>query len=79
MNEYDIGFRFFKKYWNKGYATESSKACLSYGINELKMTEILGRAMKENKASIRVLEKIGLEFEKEFDFDGNIGVIYKTK
>jgi ribosomal-protein-alanine N-acetyltransferase len=79
LNEYDIGFRFFKKHWNKGYATESSKACLSYGINELKMIEILGRAMKENKASIRVLEKIGLEFEKEFDFDGSIGVIYKTK
>ena len=79
LNEYDIGFRFFKKCWNKGYATESSKSCLGYGINELKMTEILGRAMKENKASIRVLEKIGLEYEKEFNFNGNIGVIYKTK
>lgn len=79
LNEYDIGFRFFKKYWNKGYATESSKACLSYGRNELKMCEILGRAMKENKASIKVLEKIGLEYVKEFNFDGNIGVIYKTK
>ena len=79
LNEYDIGYRFFKKYWNQGYATESSKACLNYGVNELKMKKILGRAMKENKASIRVLEKIGLEYEKEFDFKGNLGVIYKTK
>ena len=33
--------------------------------------------MKENLSSIRVLEKIGLTFEKSFDFDNNQGVIYK--
>ena len=32
--------------------------------------------MKRNYASVKVLEKIGLKFEKEFDFDGNEGVIY---
>ncbi|MGY8846628.1 MAG: GNAT family N-acetyltransferase [Bacteroidia bacterium] len=79
LNEYDIGFRFFKKYWNKGYATESAKSCINYGINKLKMTEILGRAMKDNIASIKVLEKIGLQYKKNFDFEGSIGVIYKTK
>ena len=36
--------------------------------------------MKENLASIKVLEKIGLEFEREFDFDeNNKGVIYKIE
>ena len=78
LNEYDIGFRFFKKYWNKGYATESSKFCLNYGMNELQLNRIVGRAMKKNKASIRVLEKIGLTYEGEFDFEGNAGVIYST-
>ena len=78
-NEYDIGFRFFRKYWNKGYATESAKACVDYGLNKLQLPEIVGRAMKENKASIRVLEKIGLEYVRDFNFDGNLGVIYKTK
>lgn len=76
--EYDIGFRFFKKHWNKGYATESAKACIDYGMNNLKLTEIVGRAMKENQASIKVLEKIGLKYYKDFDFEDNIGVIYKT-
>jgi len=78
-NEYDIGFRFFKKYWNKGYATESAKSCIDYGLGKLQLREIIGRAMKENKASIRVLEKIGLEYNRDFDFEGNKGVIYKTK
>ena len=78
-NEYDIGFRFFKKYWNKGYATESAKSCIEYGLVKLQLREIIARAMKENKASIRVLEKIGLEYNRDFDFEGNKGVIYKTK
>lgn len=79
LNEYDIGYRFFRKHWNKGYATESAKACLDFGLNEFKMTEIIGRAMKDNLASIRVLEKIGLVYDRDFDFEGSQGVIFKTK
>ncbi|SFN61264.1 Protein N-acetyltransferase, RimJ/RimL family [Paenimyroides ummariense] len=64
-NETDIGFRFFEEEWNKGYATESAVACLEYGFEVLKLNRIIGRAMEENKASIKVLEKIGLQFEKK--------------
>ena len=34
--------------------------------------------MKENQASIQVLKKIGLKYYRDFDFEGNAGVIYKT-
>lgn len=79
LKETDIGFRFFEEYWNKGYATESAKACINYGFEQLGLTEIIGRAMTSNIASIRVLEKIGLVFEKEFDFTSHDrGVIYKV-
>lgn len=74
--EYDIGFRFSKKYWNQGYATEAAKACIYLGFNHYNLTTILGRARKENIGSIRVLEKIGLTYAGDFDFDGNQGVIY---
>ena len=79
LDEHDIGFRFFKKYWNKGYATESAKACLNLGFNKYYLAEIVGRAMTENIGSIKVLEKIGMTYFKEFNFDGENGVIYKTK
>lgn len=75
--EHDIGFRFFKKYWNKGYATEAAEACLRMGFEELHLPCIVGRAMKENKASIKVLEKIGLKYWKENPCGGEAGVIYK--
>lgn len=79
LDETDIGFRFFECFWNLGFATESAKACLDYGFNELHLKTIVGRAMKENMASIKVLEKIGLKFEKAFDFDGQEGVVYKIE
>jgi len=60
--EIDLGFRFFKKYWNQGFATETAQACLQYGFNELKIVRIIGRAMTENKASISVLQKIGMQY-----------------
>lgn len=77
--EYDIGFRFFKKHWNKGYATESAQACIQLGFEKFGMKTIVGRAMQKNLASISVLQKIGLSFDKAFDFDGQEGAIYKIE
>lgn len=78
-NETDIGFRFFEEFWNKGYATESAKACLDFGFRELGLNEIVGRAMKENIGSVKVLEKIGMEFIREMEFDLHPGVLYKIE
>ncbi|WP_106917179.1 GNAT family N-acetyltransferase [Chryseobacterium aurantiacum] len=75
-DETDLGFRFFEKFWNRGVATESAIACLKYGLDQLKLKKIVGRAMSENIASIKVLQKLGFTFDKEFDFDGCKGVIY---
>jgi RimJ/RimL family protein N-acetyltransferase len=79
LDETDIGFRFFEHFWNKGYATESAKACINYGFEKLDLETIIGRAMKENSASIKVLEKAGLQYKKDFDFGGKEGVIYSIK
>jgi ribosomal-protein-alanine N-acetyltransferase len=50
------------KYQNQGYATEASKAILEYGFSTIGSNEIVGVCMKENIASKRVMEKIGLNF-----------------
>lgn len=75
--ETDIGFRFFEHSWNKGYATESAKACLEYGFNKLNLTEIVGRAMKDNLGSHKVLEKTGLKPYYELEKDDHKWLIYK--
>ncbi len=58
---HDLGYRFLKNAWGKGYATETSIACLSYGKNDLKLKRVFAKAMRENLASIRVLEKLGFK------------------
>jgi [ribosomal protein S5]-alanine N-acetyltransferase len=68
LNEYDLGYRFFKKHWGKGYATESAKAVMEYGSTILKLKQIVGRASVDNHNSIKVLEKAGLIF-KETGFE----------
>lgn len=72
-NWVDLGYRFFKKYWNMGYATESSKGCIAYGFGALGLTEIYATVLPINKASSRVLEKLGFQFFKEIEdeFLGN--------
>ena len=76
----EIGWRLKKQYWGNGYATEVATVLCELGIKMGKT--IVARAMIENLASIRVMEKAGLKFEKEFwgDYDPHSGspdVLYK--
>lgn len=70
INYYDVGYRFIKEYWGKGYATESAKAAIDFGFEVLKAPEIIGIADIKNLESIRVLEKLGLKKITIFDYDG---------
>lgn len=78
-DEFDIGFRFHQCFWNKGFASETARACIELGFEKFNMETIVGRAMKENLASIRVLEKCGLTFLSDYQFDDEEGVIYSIK
>lgn len=77
IDETDLGYRWKPKHWNKGYATEASLACLQYGFDELKLPQIIAQVLKENGASIRVLEKIGMTYWKELHTEDNPGLFYR--
>jgi RimJ/RimL family protein N-acetyltransferase len=62
LDEIDLGYRLIQKAWGQGFATEAAQASLEYGFNELNLKLITGRAHIENLASIKVLEKIGMDF-----------------
>ena len=57
----DLGYRFARKHWSRGLATEAGWACLCLGFQRLGMQRIIGRAVPENTASVRVLEKLGMQ------------------
>lgn len=62
-NEVEVGYRFFKEEWGRGYATESTKALIHYGFETLGLTRIIAIAYPENSASIRVMQKCGMRDE----------------
>ncbi|SEW25159.1 GNAT family N-acetyltransferase [Chitinophaga arvensicola] len=70
VNYYDVGYRFIKRYWGKGYATECAIASLAYGFNELKADQLFAMTDAGNAASRRVLEKVGFMQNGTFYEDG---------
>ena len=64
LDEVDIGYRFLPDCWGKGYATESARALMDDGRRRFGFERIVGMAHPENRASIAVLEKLGLRFER---------------
>ena len=76
-NEIDLGYRFMKKTWGKGYATEAAYASIKYGFEKLNLTRIVGRAMPDNTNSIRVLEKCGMTYIGEEIVDGHPAKTYQ--
>ncbi len=59
----EIVYHLAKEYWRRGLATEMARAVLRYGFEEHDFERIVAIAMPENKASIRVMEKIGMSYE----------------
>lgn len=62
----DIGWRIRKKFWNQGYSTEGAARCLQYA-KELGIKEVYSLASAKNIASIRVMQKIGMSYEYDFE------------
>ena len=69
--EVDLGYRFLPEYWGRGLATEASRAALQYGFEVIGLERIIGLVMPDNTASIRVLEKVGMQREKSVRYDGD--------
>jgi len=73
--EIELGYRYFPEFWGQGLCTEISLALLLHGFQEVGLDRVVGISHPENKASIRVLEKIGLKCEKNARYYG-MDVLY---
>ena len=70
LADVDIGFAFVPEVWNQGYAFESADAVMIYAKDVLKLTRIVAITDKDNEASGKLLEKLGLMFDRMIDLSG---------
>jgi [ribosomal protein S5]-alanine N-acetyltransferase len=59
----EIGYWIGVDYWNRGFATEAAEALVQYGFEHLHLHRIMGRHLSRNRASGRVLRKLGMVYE----------------
>jgi RimJ/RimL family protein N-acetyltransferase len=64
LADVDLGFAFLPGFRGKGYASEAASATMGYGKNVLGLKRIVAITSQNNDASIRLLEKLGFQFEK---------------
>lgn len=60
----EVGYWLSRKSWGNGYATEALRALTEYAVHTLRMDEIVAVCHPENAASLRVLEKVGMSYQK---------------
>lgn len=62
--EIEVGYGMAKKYWRQGIGFEAAQAWLDYGFRQANLARIVAVAMPENKGSWRIMEKLGMTYEK---------------
>jgi RimJ/RimL family protein N-acetyltransferase len=60
----EIGWRFAKAHWGKGFATEAARAALAFARSLPSINGIVSICQIANPASVRIMEKIGLKFDR---------------
>jgi RimJ/RimL family protein N-acetyltransferase len=66
----ELGYRYAKRFWGQGYATEAGAAMLRRGFEELKLPRIVAIVDVLNVASERVIQKLGMQYRKTFEQEG---------
>ncbi|ULQ56963.1 GNAT family N-acetyltransferase [Flavihumibacter rivuli] len=67
----DIGFALLPEYYGNGYAYEIAVATKDYARGSLGLSTIAGITLEANTRSIRLLEKLGLSFQKKICLNGS--------
>ena len=68
--EPEIGWWLARRCWGRGLATEAARIALRDAFERVRLDRLVSIAMPANIASIRIMEKLGLKFECEFESDG---------
>lgn len=77
--ETEVAYGFLPEYWGRGYATELARVAVAQGFVRLGVRDIVSFALPGNRASLRVMEKAGFAYEREFAHAGRLHVLYRLE
>lgn len=69
-SDLELGYRLKRAAWGKGYATEASAALVAPALADPEVTCVVAAALAPNRASWRVMEKLGMSRVREFAIPG---------
>ena len=76
----DIGYAFLPRAWGQGYAHEAAAAMLAHGHSTLGLPRILAITDPDNATSIKLLEKLGMQFIEEIPYeDGGVSRLFEHR
>jgi RimJ/RimL family protein N-acetyltransferase len=76
LPDVDVGFALRPAYWSAGYAMEAAAGVLTYGREALRLSRVAAIVQADNLASIRLLGKLGLQFERALEWPGATEAIH---
>jgi RimJ/RimL family protein N-acetyltransferase len=75
----EVGWSVAPARWGEGIATEAARASLTWGFEVCELDEIVSFTQPRNLRSRRVMEKLGMEYARDFDRDGLPHVLYTAR
>jgi len=72
----ELLYGLFPIYWGQGLATEAARAVLTYAFQQLGIEQVWAATDPPNVASIRVMERLGMQFDRRGQLNGLDTVFY---
>jgi [ribosomal protein S5]-alanine N-acetyltransferase len=76
--EVEIGWWLAPPFWRRGLASEAASAVMNFALKNLPVERIVAVAIAENRASRRIMQKIGMRYERTISHRGYRVVLYAT-
>jgi [ribosomal protein S5]-alanine N-acetyltransferase len=75
----EVGWSVAPERWGEGFATDAARVSLEWGFERAGLREIASFAMVDNAPSLRVMEKLGMTYERDFPRAGVPHALYRLR
>ena len=77
VDDVEVGYAFYQPYWGRGLATEIAARCVDLAEQELGLATIIAITAPANRPSQRVLEKVGLRYERDCVVESHPAALFR--